>query len=83
MNTFRFAAEIVGWLAVAYGAWWMLVLLIDFAFIVLAARWRRFVKIGRLAIYFASAGEIGTVTSFSTANGNRYDQLFWYVFWRK
>jgi hypothetical protein len=83
MSDIRLAVETIGWAAVAYGAWWLFVLLLECLFVILAAKWRRFLCLGRLAIYFNGAGEIGTITSFETHGGDRYDQLFWLVFWKR
>lgn len=78
----RIYAETTGWIVFAFVGLWLFMLTIDIIFIVIA-KWRGFINIGRLAIYFAAAGSLGTTTSFTTYGGKRYDLLFWYLYWQR
>lgn len=79
-----YIAEIIGWLVLAYIAWWLVVLLLEVVAILIHRKWPHYYfRVGRFAIYFGAAVGIGTCQSFRTVGDYTYDRLFWLFFWRR
>jgi len=79
----RLIAECLGWAVLIYAAWWLLLLTLEITAVILAAKWRPYVRVGRLAVYFGAAGGPGTVNWFQTGDGARFHHKFFLFYWRR